>query len=143
MKYKILYGGKNKKISSKLNFIYFDVLVNKNSTMPFIPLNYSGMKKSLNKLLNPNDIVIKTKTPPKLEIDYPLNNPYIKQLDKCVWTRLEIAKMVAETYQKIYKEELEGTEKKYGIYGHSIEDLVLTTVIYNSKKNIITLTVDS
>ena len=61
-----------------------------------------------------------------------------------VFVVTEVSKlMLPETYQKIYNEELEGTEKKYGIYGHSINDLVLTTIIYNSKKNIITLTVDS
>ena len=141
MKFKILYGGQIKK--SKGDFsIHFKIL-EEDENIPFISLYPEQFNKDLSNLINPDDIVIDTKKPPKLEIDYPLTQPFVIQLDKSKWTRYEIAKKIGQLYQQIYKEELQGPEKKYGIYGHSLGDLVLVLIKYNKKKNLLTLSVDS
>ena len=150
-------------LSDKSNIINIDLKILEEGK------TYYGISLTLenfNFIINPNEVVITSNSPPTLEIDYPLTNLYQKKLDSSKYTRVELAKIICLTYQKIYKEEKESTQLpvesiasrtngssrlinrartngKYGIYGHSLDNLLLHTIKYNKEKNLITLGVDS
>jgi len=150
-------------LSDKSNIINIDLkILEEGKTYYGISLTL----ENLNFIINPNEVVITSNSPPTLEIDYPLTNLYQKKLDSSTYTRVELATIICETYQKIYKEEKESTQLpvesiasrtngssglinrartngKYGIYGHSLDNLLLHTIIYNKEMNLITLGVDS
>jgi len=150
-------------LSDKSNIINIDLKILEEGK------TYYGISLTLenfNFIINPNEVVITSNSPPTLEIDYPLTNLYQKKLDSSKYTRVELAKIICLTYQKIYKEEKDSTQLpvesiasrtngssrlinrartngKYGIYGHSLDNLLLHTIKYNKEKNLITLGVDS
>lgn len=118
--------------------------------------------KDLSNLVNPDENVINS---PSINIDYnyPLKSDFIfeeKAPNSQFFTRKDIAQVVMNRYENIYKEEEEtSTQKphahsnlpynraesdgKYGIYGHYLSDLALHTLYYNPKTNLYTLGIDS
>lgn len=103
------------------------------------------------------DEVVVHKDNATLIIDYPLNNPVavqIRALNSKGFTRKELIEKISATYKRIYKEEeasaqvktipLEErqglinrnqTNGKYGIWGHDIDDLDLSSVILRTADN--------
>lgn len=73
-------------------------------------------------------------------IDYPLKNPYIFSV-KCN-TASDLIDKIILAYRKIYAEEKE-QPGKYGIWGHSIEDLQLVRITLDITTGNIKLGVDS
>lgn len=112
-------------------------------------------------VLKSNQITEKT----QILIDYPLEDEFYFPLRKegsCYsgdLTAGEIIDRVLEIYQEIYQVEAEtttvkpgylpgmlnrnATDGKYGIYGHDLCDLVLVSVHFNPKENMIDLGIDS
>lgn len=73
--------------------------------------------------------------------DYPLSNKtQLTFSSKKGFTYKRFAQCVFQGYTKIYKED--GPDGKYGIWGHGIEDLVLTSA-YQTKPGVFTLGIDS
>lgn len=102
----------------------------------------------------------------QIVIDYPLQDDFLFPLRPATSTLYkgcvsvgEIIDRIYELYHEIYNEEnstttvtpgnIPGmlnrntTNGKYGIWGHDLSDLVLTSVEFNAKDNIISLCVDS
>ena len=120
-------------------------------------------EEEISKQLNPNEIVIPMQVI-KVEYNYPLGNPVTFEhtsADPRGFTRAELARKISEGYQRIYREEDEAvlnagktvenipgmlnrqeTEGPYGIWGHGIGDLLLTTVI-QKQGNLFEISVDS
>lgn len=154
-------------LSDKSNIINIGLKILEEGKIYYgISLTLENFNFIINHLINPNEVVITSNSPPTLEIDYPLTNLYQKKLDSSKYTRVELAKIICLTYQKIYKEEKDSTQLpvesiasrtngssglinraktngKYGIYGHSLDNLLLHTIKYNKEMNLITLGVDS
>lgn len=108
----------------------------------------------------PSEIVLEPNTEYTLVIAYPLSVPYEKKfkVNSDGMTRLKFVDLICKAYRKIYKEEDKSTKikvgnisgmlnrnatnGKYGIWGHSIEDLLLCDASVG-KKNRIIVGVDS
>ena len=126
------------------------------------------VNKKLQKEINSiklDDVVTLPNTIYTLTIDYPLTNPFYKEFKtgKKGMTRKGLINLIVKSYRKVYKEEdssskikagwipnmlnRNGTDGKYGIWGHVLEDLMLHTATVNPTsslaKNKITLGVDS
>lgn len=111
--------------------------------------------------LDPKEVVLAPDKEFILKITYPLTIPCEVKMKtgKKGITRLALVKKVITTYRKIYEVEdsttnekpgyIPGmcnrnrTDGKFGIWGHDIGDLMLCSAHLDSKKNIITLGVDS
>jgi hypothetical protein len=136
---------------------------------PYIQI--SNPVDDISKMFDPDDIVFDF-TKATLIIDYPLHTPakfIIQSSSDDGFTRKEIAEIVCEKYQIVYTEEDQevgfgdagapshadlggfllnriATHGKYGIWGHSIGDLVLHTITANFPDDdipVLTLSVDS
>jgi len=116
----------------------------------FIPwISIKDASEELPKLIGRDEVVL-TEKEAVLIIDYPLNNPteiIIKAKDSKGFTRGELAGIVSTEYHRIYAEEEESaktktmpmeqrpimnrneTDGKYGIWGHDIDDLDLSSII--------------
>jgi len=121
---------------------------------PYIQLEHPQW--DLDHVMAADDVVIPGRRRIWFGVSYPLRQEYIFQLQGDVqgggFTRRRVAAGVAELYQYIYEAESESaavlnrgvtTEGRYGIYGHSLEDLVLHTVEYEAHRDVFTLGVDS
>lgn len=91
--------------------------------------------------------------------DYPLSTPATLSFKKKGgFTLAKLIECVRKGYEKIYAEEDEDvgptgnltgmmnrarSEGRYGIWGHSIEDLAIETIYYNKDKKLITLSIGS
>jgi len=86
------------------------------------------------------EIVIKSKKI-TIQVTYPLSTEYefVMESDNG-FSREELYKGVFDAYQEVYKDA--DTENSYGIWGHSIGDLVLVNMT-EIKKNVFGLGVDS
>lgn len=82
-------------------------------------------------ILEPNKIFT-------LIIDYPLEYPakFVVKTGPNGMTRREFANVATQSYKKVYK-----TPIKYGVWGHSIDDLTIHTLYVQD--DVITLGVDS
>lgn len=128
-------------------------------------INIADPTDDVKNLVNPDEPVLSTTSANTyiIEIDYPLSTPYITniilsmdqvQIDEfnaknlknslvikqSQITRKEIILLICQLYQEIYASKK--YRKKYGIWGHGIGDLVLTSISV-SPNNYITLGVDS
>ena len=120
--------------------------------IPWISIENS--EKEVSQLINPTEIVVK-QNKINLIIDYPLNKPTTISLSNPKgFTRKDLALEISKQYHKIYTEE-EATAKtktipveqrtglinrnetdgKYGIWGHDIEDLVLSGIEVHQAKD--------
>lgn len=113
-----------------------------------------------------NRLILKPNKKYTLIVDYPLSIPYEKEIQsgRDGMTLKEVINLVVDAYKKIYKEEAKTsklkeesiskrtkgasnlinraeTNGKYGIWGHSLEDLTITHIIVKGSK--IYLSVDS
>lgn len=113
-----------------------------------------------------NRLILKPNKKYTLIIDYPLSIPYKQEIQsgKDGMTLKEVVDLSVDAYKKIYKEEAKTsklkeesiskrtkgasnlinraeTNGKYGIWGHSLEDLTITNIIVKGNK--IYLSVDS
>lgn len=81
----------------------------------------------------------------QLVIDYPLDKPavYPIKTGKNGMGLVVLLGKIGKLYQKTYDVEDESEQGRYGIYGHSIDDLNLSGIRVNHKKKLITLGVDS
>lgn len=127
---------------------------------PYITIaNPSG---DLAKLKDPDEIVI-AEEKIKIKFSYPLSDTVVFE-EKAPngvagFTRYHLAKAICDRYRQIYDEEeassavpaanIPGmlnrcqTDGKYGIWGHSIEDLLLVDVTFDKKTKTCSLGVDS
>lgn len=127
----------------------------------FIPwVNIDSPKIDSNKLIDADKIILPYQTA-KIYIDYPLNHPatfIIKTIEKG-FTRRQLITEISKKYHEIYKleestannkttpvEQRQGlinrneTDGKYGIWGHDISDLDLSTIeVHKNSKGEITL----
>lgn len=88
-----------------------------------------------------------------LIISYPLKNEVIKEVNLKEVERYGVVNYlvqeIIDTYKNIYKEEEEELKKNpqgegiYGIWGHSLRDLVLHRITLDTDKKEITLGIDS
>jgi len=124
--------------------------------VPWISLEKTD--KEINRLIDPDEIVFPY-TEVTLIIDYPLTTPITFKLTsgKDGFTRKELIKEISQRYHSIYEEEEQTATKKtipvsergtfinrnqtngkYGIWGHNLSDLVLSSVdVYmNQEKKI-------
>lgn len=112
-------------------------------------LSIAAYTDEIKDLIDPDQIVLK-ETSATLLIDYPLNNPARIELKSAKpegFTRAEILRAICDNYKQIYieeeasaktktvpMEERKGlsnrntTDGKYGIWGHDIDDLVLSDI---------------
>ena len=112
--------------------------------------------KALSHLRNPEEIVIPFEHA-LLVIDYPLTTPATIELDAKLhvgFTRAELIEQVAEAYAHVYEAEEETavtktvpldergkranrnrTDGVYGIWGHDLADLVITSARWSRKAN--------
>lgn len=112
--------------------------------------------KALSHLRNPEEIVIPFEHA-LLKIDYPLTHPATLELDAPMsvgFSRAELVKQVAEAYRHVYEAEEETaviktvpldergtlrnrnrTDGVYGIWGHDLEDLVVTAAHWTRADN--------
>ena len=117
----------------------------------------------IKRLIDPEEIVLPY-TKARLIIDYPLNNPAVFELSTTGkgFTRKQLTQYIGDKYHMIYEEEEQSaTEKtvpldkrenlinrnktngKYGIWGHDLSDLSLTTIeVYKDEKGQISLMLD-
>ena len=107
-----------------------------------------------------DEIILPGNTNYVLVIDYPLKNPYIKEFktSKNGMSRKEFVKLVVDSYNDIYDTEERSSKIKaknidgmmnrittvgtYGIWRHSLDDLILHT-LHLKDDNVIELGVDS
>jgi hypothetical protein len=88
-------------------------------------------KGKLKEKINKKDIMIK--------FDYPISTPVIMKFkSKDGFDLVKIINCIIEGYYKIYKD-----GDKYGIWGHSIDDLSIEEIRYCKDKNLITMCVGS
>jgi hypothetical protein len=74
-----------------------------------------------------------------IEFNYPLDISVVKEFQsKSGFDVFKILSCVNDGYVDIYK-----NSKKYGIWGHCLEELVVENMLYNKKKNLITLHIGS
>lgn len=82
----------------------------------------------------------------QLIIDYPLDKPAIYKIhtSKTGMGMLALISKIGKLYEKTYEDE-DATEDggRYGIWGHSIEDLCLEGITVDHKKKRITLSIGS
>jgi hypothetical protein len=156
------YSDKNYDSLGKLiNTINFEVKTSKkDSTVPWA--NIEAPEKDIDQLINGNEMVIQ-ENKVTIIIDYPLNNPYkyiISSTDG--FTRTQLLKKISELYHSIYSEEEKTstiktippdkrvgiynrneTNGKYGIWGHDIGDLDLSSIsVYKTSNDVILLVLD-
>jgi hypothetical protein len=130
------------------------------------PYNYREKEFVIDIYIPKNRLVLLPNKTYTLIIDYPLTNIYEQEIkvDKYGLTLREVVNLAVDAYKKIYKEEAKTsklkeetiakrskghsilvnrapTDGKYGIWGHTIEDLCITHVIVKGSK--IYLSVDS
>lgn len=81
----------------------------------------------------------------QLIIDYPLDKPavYLIKTGKKGMGLIALLSKIGKLYQKTYDVEDESEAGRYGIYGHSIDDLNLTGIRVNHKTKKIILDVNS
>ncbi len=123
---------------------------------------------ALKNLVAPDDVVIPRQTA-TLVIDYPLSKPDRTELKADVAsgiTRLALARAICKRYAQIYMEEEAGTtlpvetcaarsgganmllnrastDGPHGIWGHSLDDLILNACVFDAGTGECTLSVDS
>lgn len=117
----------------------------------------------IKRLIDPDEIVLPY-TAARLIIDYPLNNPAIFELSAAGkgFTRKQLIQYIGDKYHMIYEEEEQSaatktvplkerdgiinrnsTDGKYGVWGHDLSDLSLTTIeVYRDDKGQISLILD-
>ena len=122
--------------------------------IPWFSIAYS--EPELQNLIGSDDMVI-MENKAILFIDYPLNNPVEIEISSeklTGFTRKDLAKQISLSYKLIYKVEEETAEVKtipieerktlrnrnetngtYGIWGHDIGDLVLSSVVVRKDDN--------
>nr|WP_068893116.1 hypothetical protein [Pedobacter panaciterrae] len=128
-------------------------------------VSIANPEKDLPQMQNPEEIVI-SQHAVTIIIDYPLTNEYKFDLSSDTgFTRIHLLNEISKAYRKIYEEEEASatiktiprekrktlynrneTNGKYGIWGHDIEDLILTQIeIYEApdKKLILALITES
>lgn len=105
--------------------------------------NDESAKKDV-KECNPKEVVLAPNKTFTLVIDYPTSTPYKAKIKtgKKGLSRIKLTEVICKHYRKMYAEEDESSDSKYGIWGHSIGDLVLVDADIDAKGNI-TLGVDS
>ncbi len=119
-------------------------------------ISIENPQNELDRLIDKDDIVIKEQGV-VLVIDYPLNNPVeleLKAKNQQGFSREELIMLISEHYKRIYAEEeasskikttpideREGlinrnqTAGKYGIWGHDIGDLDLSSIIIHKMED--------
>lgn len=134
----------------------------KEDPSPYISL--ANEKEWQDNLINPNEIVIKSKDI-RVLFDYPLSKPHVVTFhNDSGFTRYELADIITKHYQFIYQRERETSSLKeetsherygnrllnraetngeFGIWGHVLEDLLLHKVTYDKAKKYYTLSIDS
>ena len=125
-----------------------------NEIMPWVPIK--NPEKFIADLIDKDKIVVK-QNDAVLVIDYPLENPIeieIKSEDSNGFKKSELIEIISREYKRIYQEEEDSaqiktipknerkgvinrnkTNGKYGIWGHDIDDLVLSAIIVKKTKN--------
>jgi hypothetical protein len=74
-----------------------------------------------------------------IQFDYPLETPAVMKFkDKNGFDLAKIIQCIIEGYVNIYK-----SEEKYGIWGHEINDLSIEAILYDEKKNLVTMSIGS
>lgn len=99
-----------------------------------VPIRSSENSWSGDVSLRPNETY-------KLHIDYPLSNPAVFKIKvgKTGLTATKLVKKICEAYEKIYEvddaeQDLDTDELTYGVWGHSIEDLYLNSIMVDHTK---------
>ena len=117
-------------------------------------ISIKNPKNEIDNLIGKTELVIKSKVV-ILVIDYPLIKPVeikVKTSQKNGFTRQYLIERISAEYNRIYKEEEESaltktipieereglinrnkTNGKYGIWGHDIDDLDLSSIIVRKK----------
>ena len=91
---------------------------------------YRKLAKEI-KETKPNEVILPANTTFTIKIDYPLENPFENTFttgDKGM-TRKQVINNVVKWYRHIYTQ-----ERKYGIWGHCLGDLILTTLIVEGNR---------
>lgn len=144
----------NRKASKEELLTFTDGLV------PWVSIAYP--EKEIDKLFGADSIVIQNKSVILL-VDYPLNNPTKFELtSKNGFTRKELILEISQKYYDIYNSEEQSatiktiarenrnglinrntTNGKYGVWGHDIQDLDLSSIeVYKTYDNKILLTLN-
>ena len=139
-----------------------------NGPSPYVHLTEQSNELSVQYLRDPNDEVIKAEKV-TLVIDYPVRKKKrvaLEAANKTAFTRAELARKIAEAYQKMYDEEAATTalpvetmaqrsggdcmllnraetDGIWGIWGHVLDDLAMHTIYYDAKNKTIRVGVDS
>ena len=153
-------GANHKDIGNLISEISFEVKATQdeakdwdNGIIPWVSIAFS--QSEINNLIEADEIVI-SDSEVEIYIDYPLNNPFkFKLKSDFGFSRKQLILAISKKYKAIYEEE-ENTAKvktvplnqrkgiinrnetdgKYGIWGHDLEDLDLSTIeVYRNKEN--------
>ncbi|WP_171037000.1 hypothetical protein [Maribacter algarum] len=147
------------KVSSEITFQVKavekeDLEIFEDGIIPWISIKKPELE--IKNLIGKNDIVLKT-AKASLVIDYPLEKPVlieIKSANASGFTRKELVEIISKVYHRIYQEEEDSaqtktvpiserqglinrnkTDGKYGIWGHDIDDLDLSSIVVKEKEN--------
>jgi hypothetical protein len=98
-------------------------------------------EKEIKFLAKPDAVMVK-KNRIRVQVDYPIRKPVLFDIhaqDPSIgFTRKELALNIGKMYNKVY-----ANADKYGVWGHSMEDLILVDLEYNTVNDIYCLSVDS
>lgn len=73
-----------------------------------------------------------------IRFDYPCDKTEFEFTNKKGFTNWTLYECIQDGYERIYAK-----PKKYGVWGHDIEDLVIDEIKYNPKKKRVTLFIGS
>lgn len=73
-----------------------------------------------------------------IQFDYPMEVTVMKFKNKDGFDVAKIIQCITEGYAKVYQ-----NPEKYRIWGHDIEDLVIGSIYYDKKRNLITMDMSS
>ena len=126
-------------------------------TISSVPLTSEKFNEIFDKIKNTNEVIIRSNNV-RLILTYPLTKQYTEIIDvpKDGLTLGPLLRIIVTAYENIFKiketsengnndEDLQNKKEKedYGVWGHSLEDLSLISIIFNSNSNEISVEVDS
>lgn len=139
----------------KMTTIEFQIDLPEYPNEPSPYVHIANPDKDIRGMVNADERVITGQF--RFIVDYPLSRAHVETCEGEGFTRAEIARIVCETYKRLYKEEdgderpgcIPGmynrvaTEGPHGIWGHYIEDLLLHSVKWDADAGLWYLGVDS
>ncbi len=113
--------------------VYYDNYDDRTSALPI-----SATESVIKRMVEPNERVINHQEI-VIQYDYPLGGTYgVEHKRKAGWTREALFKVIQKDYREFYRR-----PAHYGIWGHSIRDLVVEKVFFSPKTKMVKLYIGS